>query len=99
LLRLITDDELRNLDHQLALGLRLYLQQFQKGSAMFGKTKSTAYTIEAATGELDAMLAKTAEAFVPADRVVDLMESRISALRARQAAAYSAAPVFHSGNL
>jgi hypothetical protein len=67
---------------------------------MFGKIKTpTTYTIEAATAELDAMLAKAVEAFVPADCVVDLMESRISALRARQAATYSSAPAFVSGNL
>jgi hypothetical protein len=98
--RLITDPaELRDLDHQLALGLRLHLRPFQKGSAMFGKTKSTTYTIEAATAELDAILARAAAAFVPADRLVDLMESRIAAIRARQAAAYSSVPAFVSGNL
>jgi hypothetical protein len=67
---------------------------------LFGKTKTpTVYTVEDATKELDAVLAKAAEAFVPADRIVDLVESRISAIRARQAAAYSVAPVFARGNL
>ena len=67
---------------------------------MFGKTKTpTTYTIEAATAELDAILAKAAADFVPADRLVDLMESRIAAIARRQAAAYSSAPAFISGNL
>jgi hypothetical protein len=63
------------------------------------KTKSPAYTIEAATADLDAILVKAAEAYIPVDRLIDLMESRIAAARARQAACYSSAPIFHSGNL
>jgi hypothetical protein len=67
---------------------------------MFGKIKTpTSYTIEAATADLDAMLAKAAEAFVHADRLVDLMESRVSAICARQAINYSLAPRVVSGNL
>jgi hypothetical protein len=67
---------------------------------MFGKTKKpTTFTIESAAEELDATLAKAAADFVPAGRVIDLMESRIAAIRARQAAAYSAVPRIVSGNL
>jgi hypothetical protein len=67
---------------------------------MFGKTKTPAtYTIATATAELDEILAKAAADFVPADRLVDLMESRISGLRARQVAAYSNGPAFVSGNI
>ncbi len=67
---------------------------------LFGKTKTpTAYTIATATAELDEILAKAAADFVPADRLVDLMESRIAAIARRQAAAYSSAPAFVSGNL
>jgi hypothetical protein len=67
---------------------------------MFGKTKTpTTYTIAAATAEIDEILAKAAAAFVPADRMTDLLESRVASIRARQVASYSAAPIFHSGNL
>jgi hypothetical protein len=45
------------------------------------------------------MLGRAAAAYIPADRVVDLLESRVAALKARQAAAYSVAPAFVSGNL
>jgi hypothetical protein len=66
---------------------------------MLFKTKTpTTYTIATATAQLDEILARAAADFVPADRLVDLMESRIAAIRARQAAAYSAAPVFASGS-
>jgi hypothetical protein len=52
---------------------------------MLRKIKTpTTYTIEAATAELDVILAKAAEAFVPADRLGDFMEGRIAAIRARR---------------
>jgi hypothetical protein len=63
------------------------------------KAKKCEYTIETATAELDAIIAKASSAFVHSDRLVDLLESRTAGLRARQSAAYSSAPVFHSGNL
>ena len=66
---------------------------------MFGKTKPARYSIENATADLDAIIAKANEAFVPTDRVVDLMESRIAGIRARQVAATSLSPAFVSGNL
>ena len=67
---------------------------------MFGKTKTpSTYKIEDASRELDAILTKAAEAFVPPDRLTDLLESRIASIRARQVASYSSAPIFHSGNL
>jgi hypothetical protein len=66
---------------------------------MFGKTKTQTYTIEAATAELDAIMAKASSAFVHSDRLVDLLESRVAAIRARQAATYSSAPRIVSGNL
>ena len=67
---------------------------------LFGKTRTpTAYTIATATAELDEILAKAAADFVPADRIVDLLENHIAAIARRQAAAYSSAPAFVSGNL
>jgi hypothetical protein len=67
---------------------------------MFGKTKTTpTYTIEAMAKDIDAALVKAQAAFVNSDRIVDLLESRTAAIRAKQAANYSSAPTFHSGNL
>jgi hypothetical protein len=64
---------------------------------MFGKKSTAKYTIEAATAELDDILARATEAFLSSDRV-DLLESRVASIRARQAAAYSvAANVTHIG--
>jgi hypothetical protein len=61
---------------------------------MFKRKPAPAYTFEAATADLDGLLARAAEAYLPADRLVDLLESRIAALRARQAASYTFAPAF-----
>jgi hypothetical protein len=66
---------------------------------MFKAKKPESYSIEDATREMDVILAKASAAYVNADRIVDLLESRVAGLRARQAAAYSSAPAFVSGNL
>jgi hypothetical protein len=91
--------------YDLAIGsarrrLRRYLRQFERTKIMFGKTKTqTTYTIKEATKELDAVLAKASGVFIHADRLVDLLESRVAAIRARQAASYSSVPALVSGNL
>ena len=90
--RLITNlAELRDLTDLLA--------RAERKRKMFKIKTPTTYTIATATAEIDEILAKAAAAFVPADRVVDLLESRIAAIARRQAAAYSSAPAFVSGNL
>jgi hypothetical protein len=66
---------------------------------MFKTKTPAACTIETVTAELDAMLAKAAAAYVPADRLVDLLESRIAGIARRQVASWSASPIFHSGNI
>jgi hypothetical protein len=66
---------------------------------MFKAKKPESYSIEAATAALDSILTKAAQAYVPADRVIDLMESRVARLRQQQATSYSAAPRIYSGNL
>jgi hypothetical protein len=66
---------------------------------MFKTKTPTNYTIATVTAELDAMLAKAAAAFVPPDRVVDLLESRLAAIARRQATNWSAVPAFERGNL
>jgi hypothetical protein len=66
---------------------------------MFGNNKSAPYGIEQATAELDAIIEKASEAFVPADRLIDLMESRCTAIRRRQAISWSSEPRIYSGNL
>ena len=43
--------------------------------------------------------AKASGVFICADRLVDLLESRVAAIRTRQAASYSSVPAFVSGNL
>jgi hypothetical protein len=92
--------ELRLLDQQLAIGLNRYLKQSpERTGAVFKSKQPAAYTYESATADLDAILVRAAEAFIPADRIVDLMESRIAGIRARQAVAFSHAPRFVSGNL
>jgi hypothetical protein len=70
----------------------------QRGISMFERLKrrpvrpvERTYDIPQATADLDAILAKAAEAFVPSDQLVDLLESRIAALRGRQAVAISLA--------
>jgi hypothetical protein len=66
---------------------------------MFTKKKPEAYEVNDLARDLDAAIAKAQAAFVHSDRVVDLLENHIAAIRARQAAAYSSAPAFISGNL
>ena len=66
---------------------------------MFKKKAPDLYTIEDSTKEMDAVLAKASGVFIHADRLVDLLESRVAAIRARQAASYSSVPAFVSGNL
>jgi hypothetical protein len=67
---------------------------------MFGKTKTPAnYTIATATAELDEILAKAAAAYIPPDRLTDLLESRCAAIARRLATSYSSQPIFHSGNI
>jgi hypothetical protein len=66
---------------------------------MFTKKKPEAYDVNDLARDLDAAIAKAQAAFVNSDRIVDLLESRVAGLRARQAANYSSAPIFHSGNL
>jgi hypothetical protein len=48
---------------------------------------------------MDAVLAKASGVFIHADRLVGLLESRVAAIRTRQAASYSSVPAFVSGNL
>jgi hypothetical protein len=67
---------------------------------VFTKSKiSTNYTIEMLAKDIDDLIVKAQTAFVDSHRIVDLMESRIAAIRVRQAASFSHAPVFVSGNL
>jgi hypothetical protein len=66
---------------------------------MFKAKKPESYSIEAATAELDGIIAKAEAAHVDSYRLVDALESRAANLRARQAATYSSVPRIVSGNL
>ena len=66
---------------------------------MFTKKKPEAYDVNDLARDLDAAIAKAQAAFVHSDHIVDLLENHIAAIARRQAAAYSSAPAFVSGNL
>lgn len=57
------------------------------------------YTISDATRAIDDAIAKAQAGFVNAHVLIDLLESRLAAIRYRQAMAYSVAPSFVRGNL
>jgi hypothetical protein len=65
---------------------------------MFKKTETT-YTIDTMAKAIDDAIAKAQAEFVDGHRIVDLLESCVAGLRARQAVNFSSAPIFHSGNL